>query len=116
MFRKLTVLICLLSFCPAAFGAQDIVGISNAPLAVEQQSQQKPLNLNPSASAYAVEKGTAADSMKCSDIVKAEAPKKVSSDLTFSDWAEVHFGGSRWMWWAGGAVVLGALHAFVFSN
>ena len=117
MFRKLTVLICLLSFTPAAFGAQELAGVTNPPLAVNQQSEQRTLDLNPPVSSYAANSMVAAESMKCSDSVQAEEPKKSkASSLTFSDWAEIHFGDNRWIWWVGGAVVLGALHVFVFSE
>lgn len=116
MFRKLTVLICLLSFCPAAFGAQELAGVATPPPVVGQQSQQRPLNLNPPAGLYAADTTAAAEEMKCSDSVKGEEPKKVKSSLTFSEWSEIHFGDYRWVWWVGGAAVLGALHVFAFSE
>lgn len=115
MFRKLTVFICLLSFTPAAFGAQQLAGIAGSPVVSDQRIEQRPLNLTPPQSLPA-EKLMVAENLKNSDSLKAEEPKKAKPGLTFGEWADVHFGDYRWAWWAGGAAVLVGLHAFVFAE
>lgn len=115
MFRKLTVVICLLSFCPAAFGAQQLAGVSGASLAADRQAEQRPLNLTPLLTLPA-DRVMVADNLKGDASAPTEEPKKAKSGLTFGDWAEIHFGDYRWVWWVGGAAVLVGLHAFVFAE
>ena len=115
MFRKFVVLVCLLSFTPAAFGAQQLAGISGSPLTAVRQAETPqlkaaPLQLLPS------EKVLVAENLNTGEALKIEEPKKAKPGLTFGEWANIHFGDYRWAWWAGGAAVLVGLHAFVFSG
>lgn len=112
MFRKLIVLVCLLSFTPAAFGAQQLAVVAGSPIV----SDQRPLNLTPPL-ALPAEKVLVAENLNNGEALKTEEPKKAARPgLTFGEWADIHFGDYRWAWWAGGAAVLVGLHAFVFSG
>jgi hypothetical protein len=121
MFRKLTVIICLISFCPVAVGAQELAGIANSQVVADQQSGQPQPNLslpamsNPAAKLDAAENPLCSGAVNCTDAAKVEEPKKEkSSGITMKEWAEIHLGDNRWMWWAGAAAALVALHVFVF--
>lgn len=119
MFRKFTVIICLLSFCPVAVGAQEFAAIANSPLATDQpivQNQQNnDLKLSLPAN-YPADKVYVAENQIGSDAVSGERNKEKKSGITFKEWAEIHWGDYRWVWWAGAAGALVALHAFVLED
>lgn len=116
MLRKLTVLICLLSFAPAAVNAQAIV-VAAAPVAVESALQTSPapeksVNLSLPAERSAVLMA-AADTSQGTTMARAPEQKKESRQSSFNwgNFAEVHLGDYRWVWWAGAAAALIAIHA-----
>jgi hypothetical protein len=54
----------------------------------------------------------AAESAQC--VCKGDAPEQVKASQSSFEWgnfAEVHLGGYRWVWWAGAAAALIAIHA-----
>ena len=124
MFRKLTVIMCLITFCPVAVGAQELAGLAGSPAAVNNLSSGQPQpNLSLPAAGYPAEKQAVAEnplcsgSAYCSDASQAEESKNIkSSGLTMKEWAEIHLGDNRWIWWAGAAATLVALHVFVFVD
>jgi hypothetical protein len=114
MLRKLLVVICLVTFVPVAVGAQGVaavaapspssVGVATAPPAGEID-----LSL-PAASSRTL-------------LAAADAPRSMGSDRepeqrsesrrshSWDNFVDVHFGGYRWVWWAGAAAILIAIHA-----
>ena len=118
MLRKLTLLICLISFSPVAVGAQQLVAVAEsqaaAGRATEQQLPARELNLSPPVEKVAAvfvspggnQNQSAPDQM-------SEPQKKERKGLTWSEWREIHWGGNRWLWWAGATVALIALHVAV---
>ena len=121
MFRKFTVILCLLSFCPAAVGAQELAAIANSQSATDQSPTQKlhdkELNLSLPSREYPADKVVVAENKNSGDAVNAgEVKKEKKSGITFKEWAEIHWGDYRWVWWAGAAGALVALHALVFVD
>lgn len=121
MFRKLTVFVCLLSFCPVAVGAQELAGLVGSPVEDSQPSGQLQPNLSlpvtsyPSSKQVVVENLNCAADANCTEATKGEEPKKAkSSGITMKEWAEIHLGDNRWIWWVGAGAALVALHVFVF--
>jgi len=111
MFRKLIVVVCLLTFTPIAVGAQELAGLA-APVASAQTAAipNKDLNLAASTEKVIREKQDAL-------AIKGEEPaQSKTSGLTMGEWADIHFSNYRWVWWLGGAIVLGALHAVAISK
>jgi hypothetical protein len=121
MFRKLTVVLCLISFCPAAVGAQELTGVAGAQMVADMTSGQnkpsKELNLSLPVNKYPADKLASAENPISSDAVKVDAPKmQKSSGVSLKEWAEIHWGNNRWVWWVGAAAALVALHVFVFQD
>jgi hypothetical protein len=113
MLRKLIVVICLISFAPAAVSAQVLTSIA-APFAAAVPAAEKSappageLNLSlPAERSAAVQMAAADTSQGTAPEQKQEARKSHSWD----NFVDVHFGGYRWLWWAGAAVILGVIHA-----
>ena len=112
MFRKLIVVICLISFAPAAVSAQVLTSIAAPPAAVVPAAEMAAppageLNLSLPAERSAVLMAAADTSQGTAPEQKQEARKSHSWD----NFVDVHFGGYRWLWWAGAAVILGVIHA-----
>src|SRR6266568_750016 len=112
MLRKLTVLICLISFCPAAAGAQEVALLVNSEQATEHPAGEGPtreLNLSP-----AMEKMSAnvmaANDTQGMQMMEAPRPKRTHTGLTFKEFCEVHFGEYRWIYWVGAAAAIAAIH------
>ena len=115
MLRKLMVLICLVSFVPAAASAQGIVAAPSAAesaIAAPAQSGAG-VNLALPAERSAAVLMAAADTSK--EATAAAAPEQKAearrSSFNWGNFAEVHLGDYRWVWWAGAAVALVAIHA-----
>ena len=113
MLRKLTVFICLIAFAPAAVGAQGIAAVA-APTAVESATvPERALNLSlsterPPAVVMASAEPSQDAAMACTPEHKTEAKR---SSFNWGNFAEVHLGDYRWVWWAAAAVALVAIHA-----
>ena len=111
MFRKFIVLICLLSFFPAAAGAQELALLDKAQPALEMtsgQTQPAPINLSapmPKDEAFVV----AANDYQSTKMTE-ERPRKTHTGLTFQEFVDVHFGGYRWVWWAAAVAGIVAIH------
>jgi len=113
MFRKLTILVCLMSFIPAAVGAQDLAPLKLNPLAVERTVDQQPareIDLSLPAARQQAATVLAANETQGAQAVAAERPRKSHTGLTFEEFCEVHFGEYRWIYWAGAAAILVAIH------
>jgi hypothetical protein len=115
MLRKLMVLICLVSFVPAAASAQGIVAAPSAAesaLAVPTQLGGGIILSLPAERSAAVLMA-AADTSK--EATAATAPEHKTeakrSSFNWGNFAEVHLGDYRWVWWAGAAAALIAIHA-----
>ena len=115
MLRKLMVLICLVSFIPAAASAQGIVAAPSAAesaIATPAQSGAG-VNLSLPTERSAAVLMAAADTSK--EATAAAAPEQKAearrSSFNWGNFAEVHLGDYRWVWWAGAAVALVAIHA-----
>ena len=112
MFKKLTILVCLVSFFPAAVGAQDLAVLKQSPLAAERTVDQQPareINLSlPEARQAAIV--LAENTEQSGQMAATERPKKAHIGLTFEEFAEVHFGEYRWIYWVGAAAILVAIH------
>lgn len=117
MFRKLIVVLCLVSFAPAAVSAQGLVSVAVQPAAVvpvtEKASQQGgELNLSLPAERPAVMLLAAAETSQAVAMENAPEQKRESrSSHSWDNFVDVHFGGYRWIWWAGAAAILVAIHA-----
>ncbi|GFO69891.1 hypothetical protein GMLC_34700 [Geomonas limicola] len=113
MFKRLIVLLCLVSFCPAAVGAQDLAPLKESlPAAVAQTSTDQPAREVDLSIPVALQKATvlAANEARGSQLAEPERPRKTHTGLTFQEFVDVHFGDYRWVWWAGAAAVLVAIH------
>jgi hypothetical protein len=123
MFRKLTILLCLMSFSPVAAGAQDVALLVNAQPAAERAAaagdsaaapqQAKELNLSLPA------KKEAATVMAANEVQGApagESARKSHSGMTFGDFVDVHFGGYRWLYWVGAVAAIVVLHVTAFNH
>lgn len=118
MLRKLTVLICLFSFAPAAVNAQGIAAIAAAPVAVESSAAATPLpergmDLSLPAARSTAVLMAAADTSQGTATAPAPEQKKAEKNSSFhwENFAEVHLGDYRWIWWVGAAAALVAIHA-----
>ena len=118
MLRKLTVFICLMSFAPAAVNAQGLAALAASPAAVEAAPAQtavlseQAMNLSLPAARSEVILMAAADTTQGTAAASAPEQKKSQhSSFNWGNFAEVHLGDYRWIWWAGAAVALIAIHA-----
>lgn len=117
MFRKLIVVLCLVSFAPAAVSAQGVVSVA-APSAAAVSAAEKALpsggalNLSLPAERSAALLLAAAETSPAPAMEKAPEQKQESrSSHSWDNFVDVHFGGYRWVWWAGAAAILVAIHA-----
>lgn len=118
MFRKLTVFICLIAFAPAAVSAQGITTATAAETAVESTITMLPasdreINLSLTTERSSAVLMAAAETSQGTAMAGTPEHKKEakSSSFNWSNFAEVHLGDYRWVWWAGAAVALVAIHA-----
>ncbi|MEI6826285.1 MAG: hypothetical protein WCK54_11865 [Desulfuromonadales bacterium] len=118
MLKKLTVFICLLSFAPAAVNAQGIAAIAASPVAADSVPAQagalpeQALDLSLPAARSEVILLAAADTSQGAATASAPEQKKSQhSSFNWGNFAEVHLGDYRWVWWVGAAAVLIAIHA-----
>jgi len=124
MFRKLTVLLCLLTFCPVAVNAQELTKLANSPNSPNsanapsaQNSQESDVKLPPPGNQLSENKFLVAENQNGSATQNTEAAKNTKkSGLTFGEWSEIHFGDYRWVWWAGAAGALIAFHAVAIDH
>jgi hypothetical protein len=116
MFRKLTVVLCLISFAPAAVSAQGLASVATPPAAVASAIDKAPLpggelNLSLPAERSAVLLMAAAETPQAVAMERVPEQKRESrSSHSWDNFVDVHFGEYRWVWWAGAAVVLAAIH------
>lgn len=109
MFKKLTVLVCLMSFCPAAVGAQEAASLQT-PQPVQERAAEpaRTINLMPTE-----ERATtlmAANDVQGTQAAQEQRPRKTHSGLTWKEFCEVHFGEYRWVYWAGAVAAIVAIH------
>lgn len=120
MFRTVTVIFCLISFCPAAVNAQELAAISQSIAATDQSMLQSQLNtglkLTLAASSYPADKVLVSENRTDPDASRTVEKNKQKQGIGFKEWAEIHWGDYRWVWWAGAAGALVALHAFAFGD
>ena len=113
MFRKLTILACLMSFSPAAAGAQDVALLLNSQPVRERASEPTPaVNLMPTEDRQA-RTLVAANDMQGTQSAQEQRPRKTHHGLTFSEFADVHFGEYRWIYWVGAVAAIVVLHVAV---
>jgi len=116
MFRKFTIFVCLLSFFPAAAGAQDVALLVNSqPVQEERAADQAPareINLSPPAERQATTL-LAANDLQGGQMTEGQRPRKSHEGLTFQEFCEVHFGEYRWVYWVGAVAAIVALHVVV---
>lgn len=115
MLKKITVFICLLSFTPIAVNAQGIAAIAASPVAVESQAagpSNSAMDLTLPAARSEVILLAAADTSQGAAAASAPEQKKSQhSSFNWGNFAEVHLGDYRWVWWVGAAAALIAIHA-----
>lgn len=112
MFKKLTMLICLISFFPAASGAQEAAILLRGQPAHEQATEPgKTVNLMPTKDPSATL--VAANDVQGGQPAQEQRPRKTHTGLTFKEFCDVHFGEGRWIYWAGAVAALVALHVVV---
>jgi len=106
MFKKLAILACLVSFAPAAAGAQDVALLANAQPA-QQTEAPRTLNLMPT-------QERAVTLVAANDIqgqpAQEQHARKTHTGLTWKEFCDVHFGEGRWIYWAGAVAAIVALH------
>jgi hypothetical protein len=112
MLRKLTVLVCLVSFFPAVAGAQDLAQLANAQPAVVQSAEREGVReVDLSLPAERVTANLmAANDVQGSPRAEEQRPRKTHTGLTFREFVDVHFGEYRWIYWVGAAAALVAIH------
>lgn len=116
MFRKLIVVLCLISFAPAAVSAQGLVSVAAPPAAVVPVTEKAPqpggeLNLSLPAERSAAVLLAAAETSPAVAMENAPEQKRESRRAhSWDNFLDVHFGGYRWIWWAGAAAILVAIH------
>ena len=114
MFRKLTILVCLVSFFPAAVGAQELAVLKQSPFSVERSAVQQAASEVDLSLPVARQAATvlAANDVQHTTLAAepAERPRKTHTGLTFQEFCEVHFGEYRWIYWVGAAAALVAIH------
>jgi hypothetical protein len=116
MFRKLTIVICLISFAPAAVNAQGLAALAASPAAAgitaDSTAPSVPAtNLSLPAERTKAVLLAAADSSQSTAMANAPEQKKESrSAHTWDNFVDVHFGDYRWVWWAAAAAVLIGIH------
>lgn len=113
MFKRFIVLLCLMSFWPAAVGAQELAALKeSSPVAVAQTTTDQPAREVDLSIPVALQKATvlAANESRAAQVGESERPRKTHTGLTFQEFVDVHFGDYRWIWWAGAAAVLVAIH------
>jgi hypothetical protein len=113
MFRKLTILVCLISFCPAAVGAQDLTTLSQSPVVIERTADpQAAREVDLSLPAARLQAATvlAQNDPQGAQGAATERPRKSHTGLTLEEFCEVHFGEYRWIYWVGAAAILVAIH------
>jgi hypothetical protein len=112
MFRKLTVVLCLISFAPAAVGAQGLAALAAPPVAVAAAPETSApatlaLPAKPSESIVLA----SADAPQGTSAAHAPEGKKAShSSFNWGNFAEVHLGDYRWVWWVGAIAALAVIH------
>ncbi|QWV95414.1 hypothetical protein KP004_09665 [Geomonas oryzisoli] len=107
MLKKIAILACLVSFAPAAAGAQDVALLVNQQPAAQSETQ-KGVNLMPRE-----ERATtlvAVNDVQGTAAAAEERPKKSHSGLTFKEFCDVHFGEYRWVYWVGAVAAIVAIH------
>ncbi|MDD2273306.1 MAG: hypothetical protein PHP95_15460 [Desulfuromonadaceae bacterium] len=117
MLRKLMVLVCLVSFVPAAASAQSIAAIAASPAAQESTiaaptTPGAAVNLSLPAERSSTVLLAAAETPKDATMSSAPEQKPAArhSSFNWDNFTEVHLGDYRWVWWAGAAVALVAIH------
>lgn len=109
MFRKFAILACLISFSPAAVGAQDVALLANAQPVQERAAEPaRPVNLMPSEERALTL--LAANEVQGIQGGQEQRPKKTHTGLTFKEFCEVHFGEYRWVYWAAAVAGIVAIH------
>lgn len=88
---------------------------TNQPAGRLEPNLSLPVTSYPTIKQVVAENLSCAGDANCSETPKVEEPKKVkSSGITMKEWAEIHWGDNRWIWWVGAGAALVALHVFVF--
>lgn len=112
MIKRITLYFCLCSFFPVAVGAQELSlqgkGGSLSDPAAAGSALQSDRALSPNRE----ERQTIAlNEATPTPAADREARKGDCGGLR--NWAEIHWGGYRWIWWAGAAAALIGLHVAV---
>ncbi len=113
MFRTLTIVLCLTSFVPAAVNAQEVAALMSSPIGAGPASENvippaRPINLTlPTGTVLMAAAQTTEGEAKAAPEQKRES----RSSFNWGNFAEVHLGDYRWVWWVGAAAVLVAIHA-----
>ena len=116
MFRKLIVVLCLVSFAPAAVSAQGVVSVAASSTVAVSAAEKAPpsgeLNLSLPAGRSAALLLAATETSPAMAMESAPEQKRESRrSHSWDNFLDVHFGGYRWVWWAGAAAILVAIHA-----
>lgn len=108
MFKKIAILACLVSFAPAAVGAQD------AALLVQTQPIQQSGEVGKMVDLMPREERTpmllAANDVQGIPTAGEQRPRKSHTGLTFKEFCDVHFGEYRWVYWVGAVAAIVAVH------
>ena len=118
MLRKLLVVICLITFAPAAVGAQGMADAAVPQPSAVRVAADAPLagdiDLSlPAASSRAVLLAAADSPQAMASDNAPEHRSESRSNHSWDNFVDVHFGGYRWVWWAGAAAILVAIHVSV---
>ena len=114
MFRKLTVIMCLISFIPAAVSAQGLTTAVPQLSAVGSEKSTLPVqDVNLSLPAERSESVLMAAAETSQGTAMGSAPARKSESRSSHSWdnfVDVHFGDYRWVWWAAAAAILVGIH------
>jgi len=116
MLRKLTIVLCLISFAPAAVSAQGLTAVAAPQAAVAPATEKNmtpvgEINLSLPAERSAALLLAAAETEQGTATGNSPEQKRESRRAhSWDNFVDVHFGDYRWVWWAGAAAILIGIH------
>lgn len=108
MFKKIAILACLVSFAPAAAGAQEVALLVNAQPAQQSIEVEKSVNLMPREDRTVTL--VALNDVQGTPQAGEQGLRKTHTGLTFKEFCDVHFGEYRWVYWVGAVAAIVAIH------
>lgn len=112
MLRHLALLVFFIAILPSAVGAEAIAPLVQAAATTGPAPQQPAAEPRLVASIASQAAQMAVNAPQDTSLTEA-APKEPGSCGGLKNWIDIHWGGYRWIYWAGAALALVALHVAV---